>query len=229
MKCAIMQPTYLPWSGYFNLIKRVDYFVMLDDVQFTKRSWQQRNRILQNGQELFLSIPVYSKGRYDQKIYEVEIDNQTKWKERHFKAIQMAYSKSPYKNQILPLLEDFYQHETKLLSDFNIKFIRQMIDFLDLDTKVVHSKDIPFFGKKSQYLLDICHYLDCDEYLSPIGSKEYIEEEKIFEDSDIKVGYQNYIPSPYTQMSNHFVSHLSIVDVLFNIGKEQTRQYIDLN
>lgn len=227
MKCAIMQPTYLPWSGYFNLIKEVDYFVILDDIQFNKRSWQQRNRILQNGQELYLSIPVFTKGKREQKIYEVEIDNQTNWRESHLKSLTMSYSKSPYKNELLPFLVELYKFETSSLLEFNIKFIELMIDFLGLKTKIIFSKDLPLFGKKSSYLLEICEYLGCNTYLSPVGSKEYIEEERIFESSDVKVIYQSYKPCEYNQLSTtEFVSHLSIIDVVFNLGREQTKKYI---
>jgi len=227
MQCAIMQPTYLPWSGYFNLATQVDFFIILDDVQFNKRSWQQRNRILQNGKEIFLSVPVFTKGRSEQLINEVQINNESNWRESHLKSIQMAYSKSKYKDELMPLLEELYSFKTDSLADFNLKFITLIFELLSIKTKVIRSKDIPVCGKKSDYLLNICNYLECDEYLSAIGSKSYIEEEEVFKNSSVKVAYQNYNPAIYEQLSKEaFISHLSIIDVIFNIGIEQAKRYV---
>ncbi|WP_368634249.1 WbqC family protein [Kurthia gibsonii] len=227
MKCAIMQPTYLPWSGYFNLINEVDYFVFLDDVQFNKRSWQQRNRILQNGKELMLSIPVLTKNKSTQKIIDVEINNEIDWKKQHLKSIEFSYKKSEFYNQIMPFVEMIYRFQTNKLVDFTLHFILKTIELLAINTTIVYSHSINSKTKKSQHLIDICTYLNCEHYLSPQGSKEYIEAENLFEKSNINVIYQSFNPSAYKQTNtNDFISHLSILDVLFHLGVEGTKEYI---
>ena len=103
MKGAIMQPTYLPWAGFFNLISDVDVFVILDDVLFEKHSWQSRNRILQNGKELLLSIPIASQS-HETCIKDIMISSNSKWGKKHLQTIQQSYAKSPYKADLLSLL-----------------------------------------------------------------------------------------------------------------------------
>jgi len=223
-----MQPTYLPWSGYFNLIKNVDYFVFLDDVQFNKRSWQQRNRILQNGEELILSVPVFTKNRSKQKIYEVIINDDINWKKQRLKSLEFSYQKSKYFSEIMPIIFEIYSFETISLAEFNINLIKIIAKALNIESKFILSKEINSSTHKSQHLLDICNSLKCDSYLSPTGSKDYIDSEALFEDNPIMIEYQKYNPKPYTQLnSGEFHSHLSIIDVLFNIGIENTKAYIN--
>lgn len=222
-----MQPTYLPWSGYFNLIKNVDYFVFLDDVQFNKRSWQQRNRILQNGKELMLSVPVFTKNKSKQKIYEVAVNNDTNWRKQHLKSIEFSYQKSPYFHEIMPVFMEIYSHETNNLADFNINLIKAISKLLKLETKFIFSRELYSDTHKSQHLLDICNSLKCNTYISPLGSKDYIDSEALFEENPIAIRYQKYTPKIYNQInSEEFHSHLSIIDVLFNIGIENTKMYI---
>lgn len=227
MRCAIMQPTYLPWSGYFNLAAQVDYFIILDDVQFNKRSWQQRNRILQNGQELILSVPVFTKNKRDQLIKDVEINNESNWQQTHLKSIEMSYRKSKYKNELMPLIENIYSNKATLLADFNVNFIMKILNLLEIDVKVIKSSEIPVYGKKSEYLIELCKHLNCTDYLSPPGSKDYIEEERNFENSIVALNYQSYVPKPYEQLNTeNFISHLSIIDMIFNIGIMETKKRI---
>ena len=127
---SIMQPTFLPWTGYFKMILRSDLFVFLDDVQFDKRSWQQRNKILKNdGKEFLLTIPVKSKGKFFQKINEVEVDNSTNWKDKHLKLLEMNYSKHKFFKQVFDSISNTYKENTNSLSEFNIKLIKKIVKF----------------------------------------------------------------------------------------------------
>ena len=115
MRVAIMQPSFIPWLGYFALIKSVDKFVFLDDVQFDKRSWQQRNYIFNNNSPFLLTVPVFSKGKMSQKINETVIDESSKYKNKHLKSIVQAYSKAPFKKQVEELLRSSYDRNHRFL------------------------------------------------------------------------------------------------------------------
>lgn len=227
MKIAIMQPTYIPWSGYFNLIANVDRFVFLDDVQFEKRSWQQRNRILLNGEATFLTIPVMSKGKHTQLINECFIDNSQKWNKTHIQTIKHAYGKHPYGPEVIEVLESYLQSPDDKIINLLIPIISEFCRRLGIETPFSCSSSIPLMGKKSEYLLGICNYYMADKYLSAASSRQYIVQEALFLTSSVDVEYQNFVPVPYTQVQcNEFVSHLSIVDVVANLGFKKTAEYI---
>lgn len=228
MKCAIMQPTFIPWAGYFNLMSQVDVFVFLDDVQFNKRSWQQRNRVIQpSGEELVLSVPVHSKGKYDQKINEVEINEATNWREKHKKTLQLSYSKSLFREELFEIVDKLYEQKISNLSEFNKYLIVMLNELLNINTKIISSSELDFIDTKSAYLVKICRQLDCEIYLSPLGSKTYIEEEQIFQTEGIEVIYQSFQPKEYVQRhSKEFITSLSILDVIANIGLKETEKYI---
>ncbi len=227
MKCAIMQPTYLPWAGYFRLIAEADVFVFLDDVQFSKRSWQQRNRILLKGQPMWLTVPVQSKGKRDQKLYEVRTDESRDWRGQHLSTIHHAYHRHPWGMEVIDILSRHLSQPIPSLSMLNIDLIQAMSQQLNLNTTFMKSSDIPVSGQKSHYLLQICEYVGADVYLSAAGSKSYIEEEALFSKSNVSVQYQQYTPQPYSQWTvDSFISHLSIVDMVAHIGWQSASQMI---
>lgn len=222
-----MQPTYLPWSGYFNLISQADKFVFLDDVQFERRSWQVRNRILMNGQEQLLTIPT-KKVSLNTLIRDIEISNNTDWQRKHWLTLCNAYSGAPYGNEALKLLEPFFTSATKQsLSEFNQKIILHISDSLSLNTIFFRASDLECTESRSKHLIQILRRLECNEYLSPIGSKDYLRDDNFSEISDISLLFQDFQPEPYTQFrSNGFVTKLSIIDVIANIGIDKTKAYI---
>lgn len=227
MKCAIMQPTYLPWAGYFNLIANVDIFVYFDDVQFAKRSWQQRNRIIIGSEEKFLTVPVITKNLRYQNIYETKTDEEQNWRKTHLQTIKSAYSKKDYGKQIIEIIEECFNNTDDSLCKINVSIINRIKNSLGINTKMLFSSELPIAGKKSEYLLKICEYLNANTYISALGSKEYIEDEGYFAKSTVKVEYQNYIPKEYPQKNcNNFIPYMSIVDIIANIGFNQTKKYI---
>ncbi len=217
---AIMQPTYLPWMGYFDLMDQSDVFVILDSVQFEKRSWQQRNRIKTPQGELMLSIPVLSKGRFDQDIREVEIDTTKNFQEGHLKAIKYNYAKAKYFNQYIVGLEDILLKEYKFLADFNTEMIVWLKSSLKIPSALLRSSDLDVTGKKAGLLVSICKNLGARRYISPQGAKAYIEGTDIFQANDIELCYQEFKHPPYTQLFGDFIPYLSVVDLLFNEGEK---------
>ncbi|MEH7124211.1 WbqC family protein [Bacillus sp. JJ1773] len=230
MRIAIMQPTYLPWIGYFNLIKSSDVFVFLDDVQFAKRSWQQRNKILLLGKEKYLTIPVKTKNVKSLTLSKIAIDDQQHWRNYHKKTLFHAYQKHPFGREILQEISEVLEGKSNLLCETNISIVKKICNKLNVSTEIVRSSDLPVTGKKSKYSLEICKYLGADTYLSAAAAKEYIEEETLFKNSDIQVLYQNYLPKPYPQLgSSEFIPYLSIIDLIANVGWKDALDHFDEN
>jgi hypothetical protein len=228
MKIAIMQPTYMPWAGYFNLILKADIFVFLDDVQFAASSWQQRNRIIFNREPHTLTVPAIVKGRPDQLICDVRTDETQKWRQKHLSILRQAYTRHPHGKSVIALVESVFKRPTTLLAEVNIGLIDEFCKFIGFGLKCVRSSSLGLGGKKSAHVAEICRHFHADTYLSAAGSREYIEEEGLLSEAGLRVLYQNFIATPYPQLGTaEFVSHLSIVDVVANAGCDGARAYIE--
>ncbi len=227
MKTAIMQPTYLPWIGYFHMIRQVDLFTFLDDVQFARRSWQQRNRIMLRGSEHFLTIPVSSKGRRDQLIMDVIVDDGQHWRDKHKITLSHAYRRHPFGSDIIDVVGECLDRSSEKLSDITIAIITALCDHLHISTPLQRSSDLPVSGTKSGYLLALCSRCGASEYVSARGSREYIEEEALFAQASIAVEYHDFLPVPYRQVgASQFIPYMSAVDVIANIGFEGAAEMI---
>jgi hypothetical protein len=219
MIVSIMQPTFLPWLGYFHLMVKSDLFILLDDVQFEKRSWQQRNKFIISQKASFLTIPVNSKNKFNQKINEVLIDNTQTWKEKHLKTFQHNYGKHKFFKEIFELITNAYNKDFKTLLELNSFLILSIKEYLSIKTKIVLSSQFSISTRKENRLLDLLQINRAKKYLSPIGSKEYLGEGNILKKKNIELEYINYQCRPYMQKSNKkFIDHLSIIDALFNLG-----------
>lgn len=228
MKCAIMQPTYLPWAGYFAMINYVDVFVFLDDVQYLKQSWHSRNRILLDYKECYLTVDI-KRSSLDTTINQTIINDNRDWRGKHIKTLTQAYKKAPFSDSILNILEEIlYDKNIKSLSALNISIIKAILKKLYVETPLILSSEMPFFNKRSSYLLDICQHLNADCYVSPPGSEQYlIEDQLLLNHNKIALEIFNFQCKEYAQIkSEKFVSHLSIVDVIANIGFDQAKDYI---
>ncbi|MBS0286826.1 MAG: WbqC family protein [Proteobacteria bacterium] len=221
-----MQPTYLPWAGYFNLISKVDYFVFLDDAQFQKGSWHNRNRLLINQAAAWITVPVM-RAFLGQPICDAKIDDSKAWRKQHVQTIRQNYSHHPFfasLEQIISIIED---SNIKILSDLNIRLITEICNVINLKYHFIRSSELQVEGRRSDKIKNICEKLNCAEYLSPLGAKEYLEEDQFTQLSDIKLSINSYDSVPYAQRkSAQFESYLSIVDVLANLGPKKTYDYI---
>lgn len=222
-----MQPTFLPWSGYFDLIESVDHFVLLDNVQHSRQSWQTRNRILLNGAEHMLVVPT-EKCALSTLISDVRINDARDWRRKHWLTLCAAYSNASYGHDALALLEPFYVGiNERSLARFNQGIICAIADALSCRAKVHTASELETKSGRSERLVSICKVLECDTYVSPQGAKEYLEDDGFSETSGIRLEFQDYSPQPYRQFrSKDFVSHLSIVDVIANLGVERAKSYI---
>ncbi len=232
MKSAIMQPTYIPWLGYFDLIDRVDTFVFLDNVQLVKRSWQVRNRIKTVQRELFLTIPIKKKQhRDDMLINSAYISYDEDWKRKHVKSIELSYKRSPYFQEVFPFILSLYDEKTpETLSEFNIYIIKEISKKLNITTTFINSSALEnISGHKDTLLCNICKCIGSDYYISPAGSADYIEEKSDggeFTKNNIQLFYHNFEHPNYMQPSGEFIPYMCIYDLILNIGFEKSLNII---
>lgn len=219
MRLAAVQSNYIPWKGYFDLINQVDEFVFLDEVQYTRRDWRNRNRIKVDGALRWLTIPVEVKSRYHQRIDETRIADPS-WAEGHYKTLMHAYGRAPHFNETAALLEPLYrQHErTELLTDVNTALVATICDHLGIGTRLSRSTDYPTGEERSQRLLDLCLAAGADEYLSGPAARGYLDVDR-FAAAAVRVSWADYSGYPeYDQQGEPFEHGVSIVDLLFNTG-----------
>jgi len=227
MKVAINQSNYIPWKGYFDMIRSVDLYVLYDDVQYTRRDWRNRNQIKGVDGLKWLTIPVKVKGRYHQKIRETIICN-TKWTVKHLNLLKQFYATSSHFKDVFPLVEHLYETAVghKNISEINYHFIKAICNYLDIETKIVFSHNYDLSEqKKTERLVDICQQANATEYISGPAAKDYLMKDK-FDNANIKVTWMDYNHYPeYPQLYGTFVHKVSILDLLFNCG-EKSMEYI---
>lgn len=220
MRVAISQPTYLPWLGYFDLIDQVDGFVALDNVQFAKQSWQQRNRIKTAAGLQWLTVPVEFRGRLGQQIREVQI-RETGFCEDHLRAVELAYRRSPFFDDYYPALAA-HLHVVRagsLLLDLNWGLLQWLLETLGITTRLFVASQLPVTGKRTELLAAMCRHLGADTYVSPLGASVYLLSElEIMVQAGVGVFFQNYVHPEYRQMFPPFIPYASVLDLLFNEG-----------
>lgn len=174
MIIAIIQPTFLPWCGYMSLIEYVDEVVFLDNVQFDKRSWQQRNRIKTSNGALTLTVPVISKNLFNQHIKDVKIDYRSTFQKKMIKSISQNYSKAKYFNDYSKEFFSLIENNHKSLLDLNIKLINFFCEKLKIELKFSFSSSLKLSSSKEQLILDICKLKNAKKYISAMGAKNYL-------------------------------------------------------
>jgi hypothetical protein len=222
------QPVYMPWLGLLHKIALSDTFVIFDTVQYLKKDWNNRNKIKSSNGPIWISVPVYTKGSFTQSLREVRIDNMVPWKRKHLKSIEISYKKSPYFDHYIPFFRELYSKEWEYLIDLNNEILKFLLDELGIDVELLHGHDLGLEGVKSDLVLDMCKKLKADTYIFGSLGKGYAEVEK-FESNGIKLYFQDYRHPVYPQQFGDFISHLSIVDLLFNNGKDSLKKIMEGN
>jgi len=222
-KVAIVQSNYIPWKGYFDLIAAVDEFILYDDVQYTRRDWRNRNKIKTPQGLQWLTVPVLVKGKYHQKIRDTEINN-LDWGSLHWKTLVHNYSRAPHFEEIAAWLEPLYLKESYThLSPLNSRFIGVVCNYLGIKTVIRNSWDYILLSDKTESLANLCVQTGSTEYISGPAARGYIEEH-IFTERGIKLTWFDYSGyQEYSQLWGKFIHGVSILDLLFNCGKEAPR------
>lgn len=218
---VILQSSYIPWKGYFDLISRCDEFVFYDDTQFTRRDWRSRNRIKTAQGVKWLTVPVTSKGKYDQLINEVKVSDPN-WAEHHWESIRHAYRQAPCFAEQEGWLKSLYETvgRYELLSRINSEMTAAICAFLGIQTKFSRSEAYPGLARKTKRLIDICIECGATAYLTGPSAREYLET-AAFSEAGIELQFIKYEGYPlYSQLHGPFVHEVSIIDAILNVGAE---------
>lgn len=220
MVISIHQPRYLPWLGFFHKVASSDIFVILDTVQFSKGSFQNRCQIKQSQGVNWLTVPVILKGQLEREIRDIKIYNGINWWNKHYKTLEWAYKRASYWCNYEPFLQELYLEERwDYLSELNIYLLFWMFDELGIKSKVIRASKLEVVGKKGDLILNICKRVGADIYLSGIGARYYLDEGK-FVKNGIRVVWQDFKHPGYPQLWGDFKQGLSAMDLLLNCGKD---------
>lgn len=219
MRIAIMQPTYLPWLGYLELMASCDLFIYFDDVQFVKKSWQQKNRIKSFSGELTLTVPVLTSGKRFQNINEAEINNTEAWKKKHLASIEVNYKKARFYDQYINEVRGIYAQNHTRLADLNedfVDFFRRHFNIftpctLASELRVSHGEN------RNEYIVNLCRLVSANVLYDAAGAASILDLE-YFKNQGITLEFQDYKPVSYNQLYPPFIPYLSALDCLFNEG-----------
>ncbi len=216
MIAAIHQPQFMPWLGYFDKMDRADCFVLLDNVQYKKNEWQNRNRIKTARGAQWLTVPVHY--AFPARICQVEVSRTENWPHRHWQALRTNYAKAPCWKEACGSLEKFYQGDWQMLAQVNWASIAWLREQLGIDTDWCWASQLgELSADPTGRLVDICRRVGADTYLAGVDGAKYMDLEQ-FEKAGIKVIFQHYEHPVYPQLFGEFASHLSALDLVLNCG-----------
>jgi hypothetical protein len=221
-KCVILQPSYIPWRGYFHQIQKADLFVFYDDVQYDHHGWRNRNRIKTAVGPRWLTIPLRSTGESwrNQTICEKEISQQENWGRKHFETLRHSYSKTPYFSLYEPMLERWYSGPALKLAEFTIRTTSELARALGIEkTKFLRSSELHCEGAKTERLLAILKKIGATHYISGPSARSYLDAD-LLQRNDIAVEWMVYDYPEYPQIHPPYDAGVSILDLLFNTGTE---------
>jgi len=217
MRISIMQPGYLPWLGFFELIYNCDLFVLLDDVQYTKKDWRNRNRIRTKDGWIWLTVPVLTKNKQGQLINEVKINSSINWRRKHLMSIEINYNKTKYFNNYFSYFEKLYTSDWEYLLDLNIEIINWVVKMLNIKTPIIKSSGLNAKGKKEDKVINICKKLGATELYDSKAAQNILSLDKINK-NEIKVKFQDYQHPVYNQIYKPFLPFMSVIDLFFQYG-----------
>ena len=225
---AIHQPNFLPWLGYFDKLARCDVFVLLDTVQFPKKSgtWMNRVKLLVSGEPAWITVPVVRAYHGLRRIDEMEIDESRPWRRKLLQTIEQSYRRAPHFEETMPLVTDIVEHDTTVLADYNEAGVRRLAAAVGLDAgKFTRASTLNVSGTATELLIAITHKLGGDSYLAGGGAAGYQEDEK-FAAAGVRLRYQAFEHPTYSQLADGTHPGLSIVDALMHCGADATARLL---
>lgn len=223
MRVGVIQSDYIPWRGYFDFIDDVDLFIFYDDLQYSKGSWRNRNKIKTTTGVKWISVPI-KHGRLLKSICETSIDHSQNWQEKHLNQLHANYMKSPFVNDAMGILKEGLSFEDITISELNIRLIRLVCAYLQIDTPMVMSFDYVVTGTKTERLINLLNKVGATVYLSGPTAKEYLDE-NLFRKHGIRLEYKSYDYIPYPQLWGEFAGNVTVLDLIANTGME-ARHYL---
>ena len=220
MTAVILQPSYLPWRGYFHLMQRADVFVHYDDVQYTRQDWRNRNRIKTAAGPAWLTIPVGTD--LNRRICDVTLPS-SPWQAEHLRRLESSYRDTPFFETYRPLLRTLYDRPWQTLSELNQHAIREISALLGITTTFRDSREMDVGGGRLDRLIAILQRAGAGVYVSGPAAKSYIDERR-FDEAGIALAWKNYDGYPtYPQLHMPFIHEVTILDLLFHTGPEAPR------
>lgn len=228
MKIGIMQPYFLPYIGYWQLLNAVDKYVIYDNIEFTKNSWIRRNRILQGEKDYLFSLPLKKDSDYLQIVERELASDIEKEKSKILNKIKINYKNAPYFECIYPILEDIFNYYDRNLFNFIFYSIKRIKDYLEIKTDIIISSmlDIDHNLKGQKKVISICKKLEASEYYNAIGGQELYSYEE-FNKEGIKLKFLKSGNIEYKQFKNKFIPNLSIIDIMMFNSKEKIKEFLN--
>jgi len=218
MKVAAIQSAFIPWRGYFDFIGSVDTFVFLDDVQYSKNGWRNRNRIKTSQGSRWITVPVRHRS-LTQLISETEIDDQKDWRESHIRVWYENYAAAPYYLDVQNLLGDMGLKTAATISELNVALTKRIAAYLQTGTRMLYSSDLGLDGKKTDRLIDLLKKLNARTYLSGPSADAYLDKDA-FRRNGISLEYKSYDYDPYPQLWGPFEGAVTVLDLIANCGPD---------
>ncbi len=215
------QPNYLPYLGFFHKMAQVDTFIILDNVQFVKGGpfgWMNRNKIRTREGWIWLTVPVLTKGKFAQRIMDVNINSTISWKRKHWRSIWLSYNKAPYFNKYADLFYETYDREWEKLVDLNEALILQIKEAMGIKTRILRASTLGVEGKATELIINICEKLGADQHLYGVHGRDYVDV-NLMREKGIESLFQEFHHPQYHQLYEPFIPHMSIIDLLFNEGE----------
>jgi len=229
MDVGMMQPTFLPWLGFFELIYKSETFILLDDFQFSVQSYHQRNRLFVNkGQVDWYVVPVRKSQSFQMPLNKTQINEDIPWRIKAWKRIQQNYRKAKYFKRYEDRFSKWLLTPYIHLAAQNMIFIEMICEELGFKRRFLKSSDCPSEKQRSERVLELLRWAGADSYFCARGSFDYMYHDRIFPVADIKVLFQDFQPRPYPQVGSptSFVPYLCVLDALWNVGPEETARLI---
>jgi hypothetical protein len=221
---TIHQPETYPWLGFFNKMMLADIYIILDNVQFRKNYFQNRNQFLTKQGAIYITVPVDFKS--NKIIKDIKIKYNEKWQKKHLKTIKQNYSNSKYFYTHIDFFEELYNTNFELLIDFNIKIIEYIREVLNIKVPIIRASDMDIMGSSTELLLDICKKKEADIYLSGRDGRNYLDI-NLFKKENIKIVYHDFTHPEYKQFnSKKFIPYMNIFDLLFNYSERESKEII---
>lgn len=218
MRVGVIQSSFIPWRGYFDIIASVDFFVFLDDVQYSKNSWRNRNKIKAPDGLQWLTVPVRHE-RLGQRIDEILVDNSWAWATKHFRSWKANYSKASHISDVIDLLSCLGDEQEETISQLNVKLIGRICEYLKISTPMMLSSELFLAGSKTDRLIDLLQKLDATTYLSGPSADAYLDK-KAFRQHGISLEYKSYDYQPYPQLWGPFEGAVTVLDLIANCGPD---------
>jgi WbqC-like protein family len=225
LKCVILQPSYIPWRGYFHQIQKADIFMFYDDVQYDVDGWRNRNRVKTAAGTRWLTIPVLSRGVHEANtaIREMRISWDRHWARKHLSTLRQSYAQAPFFPRYRALIEGFYERHDDLIADFTIDFTVALAAELGVkNTRFLRSSELSVQGTKTDRLLALLGAVGADHYISGPSAKDYIDESKVRE-AGVTLEFMSYDYPEYDQLYPPYDPAVSVLDLLFMKGEEAGR------